>query len=352
MMLAVWATAGTCIAAVGELAMRWRFEGGGRAALRSLLASRGPSGDGRDSSWLRYDAELGYTLNPGRFGANSLGIKHGEIPPGKPPGLFRLIVLGDSVAAAEPGFVDELRERLPQLRSGPSEVINAAIPGYTTYQERLLLERRLLPVQPDLVLLQYCLNDNHRFLHRLDPTGRWLMTQEARAARLSDGDGILASLTRSSYLVFGVRLSLRALTTPPSRFPWERRPDFCVAWQDATWPTFEEHLLAMRGALARAHARLAVVMVPYEPQLDRELLQSDRAYTLRPQSRMAEICNRVRVPLLDLHPAFLAGPGGLYKDGIHLTPAGHGVAARELVEFLVKEGLVAGSWDPRALMLN
>ena len=56
-------------------------------------------------------------------------------------------------------------------RVGAVEVVNAAIPGYTTHQERLLFESGLDDARPELVLLQYCLNDNHRFLHRFDAQG-------------------------------------------------------------------------------------------------------------------------------------------------------------------------------------
>jgi lysophospholipase L1-like esterase len=334
---------------IGEFAMRWRLEGGPVAGLRSLFVSRASPGYAGTDTWLVHDEQLGYKLNPAKEGVNSLGIRHGEISPQKPEDLFRVVVLGDSVAWDADGFVSLLRERLSRSPVRPVEVINAAIPGYTTYQERRLLERDLLPLKPDLVILQYCLNDNHRFLHLLNEAGNWLITPEAKRALTPEGSGVVAGLMRSSYLLLGIRVRLLAQRAlPRSEFPWEHRPDFCVAWQDWTWPEFAEHLLAMRDQLANLDARLAVVMVPFEPQLSEKLLALDRTYTLKPQRMMEETCRRTHTPLLDLHAPFIRNRHReLFRDGIHLTPAAHELVARELLDFLDRERLTVGRGSAR-----
>ena len=84
-----------------------------------------------------------------------------------------------------------------------------------------------------------------------------------------------------------------------------------------------------------------MVAVPYGEQLEQRFLDLDRAYTLKPQRLLAGICARTGVPLLDLFPAFLRSRDRrLFKDEVHLTPAGHEVAASELVAFLQRERLV------------
>ncbi len=287
------------------------------------------------------DPDLGFKLNPDLEDVNSFGIAHGEIARDRPDGLFRTIVLGDSVAFPKTGFVAMLRERFSSVREGPVEVINASIPGYTTYQERVLLERDLLGFKPDLVILQYCLNDNHRFLHELDSDGRWLLTGEARRALLPPGDGLLARVQRSSYAIIYLRKQLFAIASGSNEaFSWEGNGAFGAAWLDQTWPSLEEQLRAIRDGVRAIGSRFAVIAVPYEPQFNRAALDADAAYTRKPQGKLQEVCSRLGVPLLDLYPTFLKNlDRRLFTDGIHLTPVGHDVVANQLLDWLKTEGL-------------
>lgn len=331
----------TVMCAVAEFGLRWRLEGSARAAFTSFFTTPESDGDGGRPTWLVYDRALGYKLNPSNPGINSLGIRHGDIPPDKPPALFRVVVLGDSVAWEDAGFVGLLRKRFGSIRAGPVEVINAAVPGYTTYQERVLLERDLLAVKPDLVIVQYCLNDNHRFLHKLNKSGRWLITPEAERVLDPEGHGPLVTLLRSSRVLVEIRLRLLASRFfSRSRFPWDLRADLAAAWQDETWPDVEEQLRVMHDRSNALGARFAVVAVPWEPQLRQDLLDRDRSYTLKPQRKLQEICARLNVPLLDLYQAFLANRDRApFRDGMHLTAAGHEIVVRQLLEFLQREKL-------------
>jgi lysophospholipase L1-like esterase len=90
----------------------------------------------------------------------------------KAPGTFRVFGVGDSVmwgsgVNQEDSFLGLLKplleKTLPDL-----EVINAGVVGYSTYQERLLFEERVLPYAPDLVLVNFCPND---YLPTEDPFG-------------------------------------------------------------------------------------------------------------------------------------------------------------------------------------
>jgi hypothetical protein len=203
--------------------------------------------------------------------------------------------LANSVAWDLEGFVALLRERLAQRDPGRVEVINAAIPGYTTYQERHLLERDLLPLHPDLVVLQYCLNDNHRFLHRLNNNGRWLLTPEAERVIVSDRFGPLSTLLKSSYLFLELRVQFFGLTRRfRDKAVWRYDPGVAAAWQPATWLDTEEHLRAMRDRTFETGARLAVVAVPLEAQLQPDVLDRYGPETTRPQGWLTEILPSTR----------------------------------------------------------
>jgi lysophospholipase L1-like esterase len=325
----------------GEVAVRWHREGGLGSALSSFFhGRRGPGSSGAGHALIP-DEELGYRLNSARDEFNSLGVRHDELEIPKRSGRFRILVMGDSVAWDEPGFVSLIRDSLKEP-SSRVEVINASVPGYTTYQERVFLSRLIGPVAPDLVVVQYCLNDNHRFLHQLTEDGGWLLTQEARRALLPPGTGLLARFLRWSYLALEIRG--RLVSPGPedrSRPPWESLPDFCAAWKDDTWIDTRTHLLAMRELAASTSARLLVIAVPFEPQLDPGLLSRDSEGTLKPQRMLRALCAEAGVPFVDLHPAFLARRGDtLYVDRVHLSPLGHEIAARELLERFAEERLL------------
>ena len=101
---------------------------------------------------------LGYELAPGGCGANSLGFKDREPPASKPPGSLRVLVLGDSITEQR-AYVDMLELMLDQRVEAPVDVWNMGVTGYSVLNELELLRHRALDLEPDLVVLQVCLND-------------------------------------------------------------------------------------------------------------------------------------------------------------------------------------------------
>ena len=80
-------------------------------------------------------------------------------------GVFRVAVLGDSVAAAvELPYEQRMFTLVERLGSGGGsshEVLNFAVNGYSTGQEAALLETLVGDFDPDLLILQFCMNDFH-----------------------------------------------------------------------------------------------------------------------------------------------------------------------------------------------
>jgi hypothetical protein len=170
-------------------------------------------------NWVVYDPELGYRLNPARAYINSRSIRGPEITVPKPSGVFRVVVLGDSIPADQPSFVDELSDQLKGR--GAIEVINASVPDFTSYQELTFFKRYLVDTDQDLVIWSYCLNDNHKFLHRFDEQAHMLITDQARESlRINTSWDWVVS---RSYVLTTIRIGL---FRPPemrssSIFPWE-----------------------------------------------------------------------------------------------------------------------------------
>jgi len=151
-----------------------------------------------DTGRARYDAELLYTLRPGRFtfdnveystayAVNSLGVRDDEASLAQP----EIVVAGDSYAMGWGVGQDETFPQVIERRTG-RRVLNAAVASYGTVREMRLLDRVDLSRATTLVV-QYCSNDfgeNEEFEMRGNrhvPSGEqdWLnaIAEQQRAAR-------------------------------------------------------------------------------------------------------------------------------------------------------------------------
>ncbi len=113
---------------------------------------------------------LRYEPNPGYSGfqdgvpirINALGFRGPELAPEKGD-RRRIIILGDSITFAQSVALEKTYPALleQKLRSVDPrfEVLNFGVNGYDTIQEIRFLEKTGLPLKPDLVVLEYCLND-------------------------------------------------------------------------------------------------------------------------------------------------------------------------------------------------
>lgn len=98
---------------------------------------------------------------------NSIGFRDGEHAILKPPGTFRIALLGDSLTFGQGVRVDDrygnlLEKKLNEL-AGPGgprfEVLNFGVCGYCTWQERACYEQVAAQYKPDLVTVQMHPND-------------------------------------------------------------------------------------------------------------------------------------------------------------------------------------------------
>jgi hypothetical protein len=96
---------------------------------------------------------------------NSLGLRDTEHPYQKPPGVFRILMLGDSFTEAldvklEESYPYLVEQCLTDRLNMPVEVINAGVSGYGTPEEYLFYINEGVKYQPDLVVwMLYTGND-------------------------------------------------------------------------------------------------------------------------------------------------------------------------------------------------
>lgn len=263
-----------------------------------------------------YDGKLdGFHDFVGR--SNSLGFRDRERTVAKEPGVFRILVLGDSVAAGQgvrdPETIFPARLEAGLRQAGlAAEVLNFAVTGYDTRQEVALLADRGLAFAPDLVLLAYCLND----------------------VRQDDG-GILAGLRASNpqgASLAADRINPYFAWSALYRMAWARRTAPEQASQDredAVAAAFDA-----LGGLGTEHAfRVLVVVFPRFGGLLGEYRFSD-------QHRLPETAARRNgFAYFELLPAFracrLTAESRLARDRYHPTAAGHACAAEAVRDFIV-----------------
>jgi lysophospholipase L1-like esterase len=202
----------------------------------------------------------------------------------------------------------------------------------------LWFEIHLQPLEPDQVVLQYCLNDNHRFLHRFQPGVGILATEEGRRILLPAEGDPLAWLPRGSYLARRIRLAYNQWKSGEAEFVWDHDIGFAAGWRDDTWQLYETEMLRIKDLVEAGHGELVILVVPLAAQFDPAALARDAVYVFKPQHKLLEISRRHNIRTLDLTPIFASRGGFKFflPDGIHLNEQGHALAAKELLNFLAE----------------
>ena len=91
---------------------------------------------------------------------NSQGLRDREYSLAKPAGVYRVLMLGDSTTLGWGVKEEETAAKVLESDLGPRfEVINAGTGNYGTVQELTYYETRGRLFHPDLVILQYFIND-------------------------------------------------------------------------------------------------------------------------------------------------------------------------------------------------
>ena len=113
--------------------------------------------------FIRY--ELIPNAESGSVKINSAGFRGPEIKIEKPKDTYRILMLGDSelfsiLLPEKDNLSRQLEKLLNEKSSGLKfEVLNTGVEGYNTYQEFEVLKDKGLRYYPDLVVLNYVLND-------------------------------------------------------------------------------------------------------------------------------------------------------------------------------------------------
>jgi hypothetical protein len=263
--------------------------------------------------------------NTSRAGINDLGYRDVNHPVSKPPGVLRIVVIGDSIAQGT-GIKDEkaIFPRLLELnlrsRGVPVEVQNFGVPGYNTQQEVATLMAKGLAYSPDIVILSYCLNDRSFEAGRMPHA----MARNALQRRATDDSKSLRWLAKSAlfrYVYFG-------LLFEPAGADDEIEKRLGGVFADTVKQSFD-----LLSELSRAHGFRVIVSV--FPLFRRKKTEDFRGYAFLSEHAYVRTLSEANdFVYLDLLEAFraCAREGPVASDVYHPNERGHRCAAEALAE--------------------
>jgi hypothetical protein len=344
-------------------------------------------------SFLEYDPELGWRKAaseevwlhgegaPVLFRIGAHGLRGPERPYPKPPGVTRVLLLGDSFteagAVAEAASLRAVLERTLNARgAGSYEVLNGGTSGYSTDQEYLFFEKEGSRYGAGTVVLMFFSNDlqgntttkkkpwfeleGGRLALRGSPVPA---PPEDRRRRSPDPPPHLTPWHGSLALrLLGLRteranpllhrwLSRLGLVEPPADHPPTRDwlqvygPDSDLT--ERRWHLTLSLLDALHASVSAREGRLIVFYVPASFEIDeRDWQRTRERWGLsgegwdadRVARRLVGACRARGLPFVDPRPllrqAQAAGRPAYFRDDPHWTAVGHEVAVDALLPAL------------------
>jgi lysophospholipase L1-like esterase len=366
----------------------------GEVALRVL-----PLGKFRSAPFRQYDSQLGVSLIPnmdvihsrgcftGHVVTNRWGFRDRDRTLEKPPGEFRIALVGDSVVEGVHVNPDQvmniqMEKQLQQQGYKNVEVLNFGIEGIGTTQELIMYKERIRQFHPDLVILTVSDNDIMNNSSTLQPKSYGIHTWYCPYYNLdSHGNlvfqpvqtrhfnGLITFLERHSYLAYYVERVWFRADLPLYR--WHGMPVYFGSYSDdpldpewqSAWTVTEKVMAKMRDTVQADGVKF--VMVPWSNFSDIQPDWRERLTTqfgplpkeLVPQKldqRLQQIAGRENITIASLTPFMQA-----YRDEHHLewpyfsltcdphfSALGHQVAAEAMIDLLARKGwLPAPSGD-------
>jgi lysophospholipase L1-like esterase len=282
---------------------------------------------------------LAYRLAPNRSGNGIQTDANGfrTRPAGPARVYYSILVLGDSISFGsgvpyKQSYVPTLESRLNAGLEEPTAVWNAAVPGYNTSQEAAMLEQAAPLIHPDLVMVQFCMND---YLDAPTLTDGGNLDQSTSIAEASSFSPV-AFLYHSKALVFMKEKFKDIQRARPEWFPvWAHYIHYIS--RKPGWQRAKQALVQIQESSKRIHARLIVVIFPVEQQLRIE----DRTA----QDDLVRFNEAHGIDTLDLYDSFRAHwKERLYVDywdqvkqvdKLHPNARGHALAAQQITDYIL-----------------
>jgi lysophospholipase L1-like esterase len=296
---------------------------------------------------------------------NSLGYRNPEIG-ARPadPAYKRILFLGDSITFQDFLAEDETFVRLVENKAKQDnrhwETINSGVGAISLKTELAILQESGLSLQPDVVVLDFYLNDFQESkgvnIIKLPP----LLARSWFLYHLADGVAALEGNASNG------QQAVEAEDLPRWQQQFEQRvqfsdglfnenppsfntmvknnfADYGAAWSDGAWDYMLPLFAELKRLSVEHHFKLVIVGFPIYQQVYTEFVDD------YPQQQLKAIGNKLDIPVLDLLPPLraealrLRGPSiyhgttiyaDLFYDQCHHTPAGSQLVADQIYLFL------------------
>lgn len=281
------------------------------------------------------DKHLTWKLQPyteGPLKTNELGFRD---TPYNPKAEHRILLLGDSVAWGDgiedinAIFPQQLQEILSHTDAEEYEIINSAVLGYSTFQQRKYLELYGMSLDPQLIVLQFCLNDvveRYSSLAHYGGDNVFLGVDTRHSIQ-----GAYGFLMHNSRLFEGMARMAMGWSRDIQAYKMEKlASDHLSKELKEAWDITLSEIEGIRQQAASRNIPLMLVIAPYRFQLD------DPENLNQPQKVLWEYARTKNVEVIDLLPIFShvnrSSDIPLFNDANHFSIAGHTLAAQTLLE--------------------
>lgn len=312
-----------------------------------------------ETNFYIFDRDLGWKLKPGASGwqrdegrafvtVNRLGFRGPEVPIKKPPGTFRIAILGDSFTEAQQVPYEETFSAVIQrdLANCPAinppgavsrkiEVLDLGCDGYGTAQELLAMRDQAARFSPDLVILAFFTGNDVRnnspilegdkcrpfFVHRGNELvlggpfedSFWFrnncrMRFWSRHSQVLDAIGKARSAIRQRLRKKHPMPKASAAPSEPGINDLIFAPPRDEVWVEA-WRLTEDEIAALNREVTRIGAKLLVVTLSDSIQVTPTAAMRDRyAHRLGmndlfyPDLRIKQAADRDSIAVLNLAP--------------------------------------------------
>lgn len=257
---------------------------------------------------------------------NSHGLRDFEFPAEKPPGTYRILVLGDSTTFGWGASFDalytkqiekSLNERPPTTGITNYQVINAGVGNYNTAQELAYFKEKGLGLQPDMVWLAWFIND-------AEPTPR---PKENWLAYRSYGYVWLSSALDATTRTLGEKKGYR-----------EYYRDLYLEDQPG-WVASQAAFRELAGLCRERQIPLRLILLP-------EMHTTGSQYEFcAVHAKMVKLADTERVKVLDLAGAF---PDTTAPESFWVSPgdAHHNDEAMKVIANRIDQAIREDLWIP------
>ena len=281
-------------------------------------------------TWSTSNQHVNFTAN-----INSMGFRAPELSIPKPDGIRRFITTGDSSVYGFGVNDADVFSSVAATKLGYKvEPINAAVPGYSSYQSLNLLKLRGFKMQPDLLVIANIWSDNN-FDAFVDKNVLALYS----GYEASVSGSAKRVLARSAiYRVLDWRLRLkehRNNIIQKRKVGWQVGSNEHIGLRRVEINDYAENLESMVQMAMSNNAEVVFVMLANEDDLNLEKNEG-KAWTPY-RNAMKAVAEHYGAPLIDVPRLFIQSELSrqeLFLDEMHPTAKGHAIMGKALAELL------------------